>query len=124
MTVLRQVNIGIIIYPDDMLVMGATLSEIIMTRDTSITTFEFSDRSQKLVLRPLKQIEFLGVVIDTEKMTLALPKKKLQHVSQQCKEIFTQPKTSVLNLTKLIGLLSSTIQAILPVRIQFSYLQQ
>ena len=124
MTVLRQVNIGIIIYPDDMLVMGATLSEIIMTRDTSITTFEFSDRSQKLVLRPLKQIEFLGVVIDTEKMTLALPKKKLQHVFQQCKEIFTQPKTSVLNLTKLIGLLSSTIQAILPVRIQFSYLQQ
>ena len=36
MTVLRQVNIGIIIYPDDMLVMGAMLSEIIMTRDTLI----------------------------------------------------------------------------------------
>ena len=62
----------------------------------------------------MKQIEFLGLVIDTEKMTFALSEEKLKHVSQQCQEIFKQPKTSVLNLTKLIDLLSSTVQAILP----------
>ena len=36
----------------------------------------------------------------------------------------TQPKTLVLNLNKLIGLLSLTVQAILPAGIQFRYLQQ
>ena len=34
-----------------------------------------------------------------------------------------QPKTSVFNLTKLIGLLSSTVQAILPAQIRFRYPQ-
>ena len=32
----------------------------------------------------IKQIEFLGLVIDTEKMTFVLSEKKLNHVSQQC----------------------------------------
>ena len=72
----------------------------------------------------MKQIELPGLVVDTEKITLALPEKKLKHASQQCQEIFTHQKTSVLNLPKLIGLLSSTVQAILPARIQFRYLQQ
>ena len=35
-----------------------------------------------------------------------------------------QPKASILNITKLIFLLSSTVEAILPVRIQFRYLKQ
>ena len=45
-------------------------------------------------------------------------------MSQQCQKVFKQPKISVLNLTKLIGLLSSTVQAILPAGTQFRYLQQ
>ena len=56
-------------------------------------------------------------------MTFVL-EEKLKHVSQQCQEIFKQPKTSVLNLTKLIGMLSSIVQAILSARIQFLYLQK
>ena len=57
-------------------------------------------------------------------MTFPLSEKKLKHVCQQCQEIFKQTKTSVLNLTKFIDLLSTTVQAILPARIQFRYLQQ
>ena len=57
-------------------------------------------------------------------MTLALSEEKLKHVCQQFQEIFTQPKTSVLNLTKLIDLLLSTVQTILQARIQFQYLQK
>ena len=79
---------------------------------------------QKLVLHPVKQTEFLGLVIDTEKMTFTLSEKKLKHGSQQYQDIFKQTKTSVLNLTKLIGQLSSIFQAILLARIQFRYLQQ
>ena len=45
-------------------------------------------------------------------------------MSQRCQKVLTQPKSSVLNLSKLIGLLSLTVQAILPARIHFRYLQQ
>ena len=72
----------------------------------------------------MKEIEFQGLVIDTEKMTFTLSEEKLKHVSQQCQEIFKQPKTSVINLKKLIDLLSSTVPTILRARMPFRYLQQ
>ena len=57
-------------------------------------------------------------------MTLSLSKEKLTHIIQQCQEVYFQPRTSVLSLAKLIGLLSSTVQTILPGKIQFHFLQQ
>ena len=82
---LRRVNIRIIIYLDDMLLMGRTLPEILMARDTLIFLLQhlgFVINLKKSVLHPVKQIEFLGLVIDTEKMTFAFTEKKLKHVSQ------------------------------------------
>ena len=107
--------------------MESTLPEILVVRDTLIFLLQHLDlviNLQKSVFYPVKQIEFLGLVIDIEKMNLAFSVKTIKHVSQQCQEIFTQLKTSVLSLTKLIGMLSSTLQANLLARIQFRYLQQ
>ena len=85
--------------------MGGKLPEILMTRDRLIFLLQqlnFVINLKKSVLHPVKQI-------DTDKMTFALSEEKFKHVSQQFQEIFKQPKNSVLNLTKLIGLLSSTV---------------
>ena len=122
---LRRVNIRIIIYLDDMLLMGRTLREILMARGTLIFLLQhlgFVVNLKKSVLHPVKQIDFLGLVIDTEKMTLALSEKKIKEPKTQPNT--SQPKTSILHLTKLIGLLSSIVQAILPARIQFRYIKQ
>ena len=76
---LRRVNIQIIIYLDDMLLMGRTLPEILMTRDTVVFLLQhlgFVVNLKKSVSHPVKQIEFLGLVIDIEKMSLALSEKK------------------------------------------------
>ena len=78
--VLRRVNIGIIVYLDEMLLMGSTLPEILMVRDTQsfcIMTFGFCDQLQKISLYPVKQIEFQSLIIDTEKLTLALSEKDI-----------------------------------------------
>ena len=102
-----------------MLLMGRKLSEILMARDRLIFLLQhlsFVINLKKSVLHPVKQI-------DADKMTFSLSEEKLKHVSQQFQEIFKQPTNSVLNLTKLIGLSSSTVQAILPARIQFRYFQ-
>ena len=68
---------------------------------------------EKSVLHPVKQIEFLGLTIDTKKTTFRSIREKLKHVCQRFQEIFMQPKTSVLNLTKLIGLLPLTVPTFL-----------
>ena len=57
-------------------------------------------------------------------MILSLLEEKLTHVIQQCQEVYFQPRISVLSLTKLIGLLSSTVRTILPGKAQFHFLQQ
>ena len=110
------------IYLGDMLLMGRTLPEILMATDILIFLLQhlgFVINLKKSVLHPVKQMEFLGLVTDAEIMSLALSEKKIKHASRQIQEAFTPPQTSVLNLTKLIGLLPSISQAILPARTQF-----
>ena len=72
------------------------------------------------MLTPTQRIEFLGVTVDSLIMTLYLPEKKGSKVQRQCLEL----QVSILELTKLIGLLSSATQAVLPAQINFRYLQQ
>lgn len=69
------------------------------------------------ILQQVKWIEFFRLQINTEGMTLSLSKEKLNHTFQRCLEVYSQPKTSVLNL-------KSTLQAILPATIQFRFLWQ
>ena len=57
-------------------------------------------------------------------MTLSLPEKKVSKVQKQCQELLQKIQVSILELTKLIGLLSPTILAVLPAQINFRYLQQ
>ena len=67
----------------DMLLIGRTLPDILMARGTLIFLLHlgFVINLRKVVLHPVKQTEFMGLVINTEKMTLALSEKKLKLVS-------------------------------------------
>ena len=49
--------------------------------------------------------------------------EKMKGILQECKIIFSMKQITVLQLTQLVGLLSSTIQEVLPAQIQFHYLQ-
>ena len=102
--------------------MRRTLQEIMTARDTLIFLLQnlgFVRNLKKPILHLVKQLEFLGLQINTEKMTLSLSEEKLTHIIQQCQGVYSRTKTSVLSLTKLTGLLSSTVQALLPGKIQF-----
>ena len=57
-------------------------------------------------------------------MSLSLTPEKLMKVTSQCFEMYKTEKVSILQLAKLIGLLSSTAKAVLPAQLQFRYLQQ
>ena len=76
------------------------------------------------MLTPTRRIEFLGVTVDSLIMTLSLPEKKVSNVQKQCQELLQKTQVLILKLTKLTGLLSSTIQAVLPAQVNIKYLQQ
>ena len=96
-------------------------------RDTLIFLLQnlgFVINLKKSILHPVIQLEFLGLQINTEEITVFLSEEKLTQIIQQCQEVYSQPRTSLLSLTKLIDLLLSTVPAILPRKIQFRFLQQ
>ena len=86
-SVLRRLNILIIIYLDDMLLIGHTIEETLMARDTVIFLLQqlgFVLNLKKSVLTLTQRIEFLGVTVDSLIMTLSLPEKKVSKVQKQC----------------------------------------
>ena len=118
-------KIRLVIYLDDILMMGRTLEEILMSRTTLIFLLQhlgFDINLKKSVLKLSQQIEFLGLKIDTHTMTLTLTEEKMKKVILKCQNLLSHPQTTALELTKLIGLMPSTVQAVLPARLQLRYL--
>ena len=75
---MRRTNIQIIVYLDDILLMRRTLQEIMTARDTLIFLLQnlgFARNLKKPILHLVKQLEFLGLQINTEKMTVSLRRK-------------------------------------------------
>ena len=59
-------------------------------------------------MTPVQEIEFLGVTINSLKMCLSLPQEVLKFQSQ-CQDVHAKGQVTVYKLTKLLGLLASTI---------------
>ena len=84
-SVLRRLNILIIVYLGDMLLIGHTIEETLIARDTVIFLLQqlgFVLNLKKSVLTSTQRIEFLGVTVDPLIMTLSLPEKKVSKVEK------------------------------------------
>ena len=91
-----------------------------MSRDTVIFLLQnlgFIINWKKSVLTPVQEIEFLGLTMNSVTLKLSLSKTKVQKVVSECQNLLNNPQTLILELTRLTGLLKSTIQAVLPARL-------
>lgn len=98
---LRRLNIRLIIYLDDILLMGKTLREILKSRDTLIFVLQrlgFVINQKKTVLRPNQHLGFLGMLIDTRDMSVFLTQEKLEKTVQKCCQLYQNPSATVLDL--------------------------
>ena len=59
----------------------------------------------------------MGLVINSVNMTLALPLEKVLDIQNKYMQLIASPKTTILELTKLLGKLSFTAQAVPPGRL-------
>ena len=107
-----------------MLVLSHTIREARMSRDAVVYLLDFIINIKKSILHPCQKIEFLGMEIDSIKMTLSLTPEKVQKVVKTCQNLLRSHSTTLLELTRVVGLLSSTIQAVEPAKIQLRFLQQ
>ena len=127
-TLLRRINVRIIIFLDDMLVMAQMLKEILQAKEILIFLLEnlgFVINLKETQLRPVKEIKFLGLVINSVNMTLAwVPQEKVLDIQNKYVQLIASPKTTIMESTKLLGKLSFTAQVVLPGRFQCRYLQQ
>ena len=69
---------------------------------------------QKSVLVSLQKIEFLGLEIDSVRITLTLPQEKVKKFRLKCQNIISNLRTILLEVTSFLGSLCSTTQAVLP----------
>ena len=126
-TILRRLNIRMIIYIDDMLIIGSSMEEILMARDTVLHLLEalgFVINYQKSMTTPTTEIEFLGVIINSNTLTLSIPLEKLTKLTGLCQRTLNLKSITIRDLAKLIGKLRATSPAFTPAPLQLRNLQR
>ena len=127
MALLRRLNIRAIVFLDDILVIASTEEEAVMARDTLIYILQslgFMVNVEKSELNPTQKLEFLGVIVDSLEMSLALPQGKKDKVINQCSQLLNEKEVSIRELTQLIGRLSSSAIAVLPAPLHYRAMQR
>ena len=120
-------NIRIVIYLDNMLIMGQTMEEILMSRDTLIFLLQhlsFVLSLEKSILNLVQEIEFLGGDNKFfEDVSVFAPREGVKN-SESVSGCSCQRPGDNSPTHKILGPLASTIQAVLPAQVNARYLQQ
>jgi len=124
---LRKLGIRLIIYIDDILTMGRSPEECL--RHTAILrrhlrSLGFLINYQKSSTTSTQQIEFLGFTINSNSMTISLPKPKINNIKYEARKWIKNPQGTIRQLAQLNGRLAATIQAILPARLKYRALER
>ena len=109
---LRQcghINVG---YIDDSYLQGSDTKECLLNisdTQTLFTRLGFVINVEKSCFIPAQQITFLGFVLDSVSMTIALTEDKKAKVKANCKALLPQTNTTITELAQLVGTLVSCL---------------
>ena len=126
-SMLRRLNIRLIIFLDDLLIFGSSMQEILEARDTIIYLLQnlgFVINWKKSTTKPSKVMEYLGIIIDSTQMSMSLTEEKIKSLTTLCQMTLTSKKLSLRKLSSLIGKLTATAAAVTPCLLQIRFLQQ
>ena len=123
---LRKRGIRLVLYLDDMLIIGSTPQETHLFTQMAMNLLEslgFIINKEKSVLTPTRIITFLGFTINSITMLFILPSEKVQKLLTLCRQIRSGSKVLLRILAQLLGLLESYRQAVWKAPLHFRYLQ-
>ena len=130
MSLLRRINVTLIIYTDDILIIAHTCQEAYLAQDSTIFLLQnlgFTINFKKSELTPSQKMEYLGVVIDSNSMTLSIPEARARKIKEECFTLFKTKNVTVREVSRVIGKLMSTAIALSPAPpplLQIRYLQR
>ena len=111
---LRKNGIRMVIYLDDILLMGASKEKTTLAVNAAIsllTGLGFVINEKKSEPIPTQSIEFLGIGIDSTKMQFFLPESKVEAFSSRCRATLDSGTLMLRDLASLIGLLNWAVTA-------------
>lgn len=124
---LRSQGIRCIIFLDDLLVMQQTqraLERIAQDILILLQVLGFRINWEKSSLVPTQLIQYLGLMVDSTQMTVALPEDRLRGIVQACSQASRRNRITIRDLARLIGRMTATTIAVLPAPLCYRNLQQ
>ncbi|KAN0022954.1 hypothetical protein ACTFIU_009037 [Dictyostelium citrinum] len=117
---LRELNVSVIAYLDDLLIVGATKEECLSNLDKTmklLVKLGFKLNLEKSVLEPTQSITFLGLQIDSVSMQLLVPKEKKKSVIKEIRNFLKLDNCTPRKLAGLKGKLIALKDAVIPFRL-------
>lgn len=112
---LRSLGYLSVYYLDDSLLIGSTESECfqnVAKTKVILETAGFVINSKKSVFTPSQTIQFLGFILNSVNMTVALPDVKIEHVKRCSTAVLCRCHNSIRDIAKLIGIFVSCCPAV------------
>ena len=95
----------LIIFFDDILIMGASIEELIVAQDSLIYVLQglgFLINTKTLVLEPCQTLELLGMEINLKEMILTLPEEKKNKIVEQRQFLLRIQRVTIRELPQVI----------------------
>ena len=108
---LRMQRYTVVIYTDDIIAIDQSFEECLLTVVETINLFQklgFLIHPDKSKFIPAKIVEYLGLIIDSEKMITFLWDQKKQKIYEKCRVIPMKPKLTIREFASFICTLTSS----------------
>lgn len=77
----------------------------------------------KSTLVHTQKIEFLGFLVDSASMEISLPQEKILKIIDEARNLLASETVSARQLARMVGMLSSSIPAVIPAPLHYCSLQ-
>ena len=124
--ILRKLGIRLVLYLDDMLITAKHREEAkshLATIMDLLLSLGFIINLKKSVLSPTQELELLGFVLRSRKMTIALPAQKLLTLKKMAKRMMEREETTIQDLARLVGMMVASHPGIHPAPLHYRQLE-
>lgn len=107
---LRSLGIRLVIYLDDILILGSSREEVLRAvalSSLTLTKLGFKINWVKSLTDPVQNLKFLGIILDIRLNRYLIPERKITQIRTLAEKLFTSPQGSCLELSRFLGLVIS-----------------
>ena len=123
---LRAKGFVLSIYLDDLFLFGLTYEECLDNVTETVTLLKalgFIIHDKKSVLKPCRELEHLGFILNTKTMSVSLPKSKIEKLHNNCLQTLKLRRPKIRDVAHLVGILISCIKGVEYGQMQYRHLE-